>query len=105
MGRGIPLKIATRLTHKCKGLLGAQPDEAAMIMIPCKDVHTVGMRHHLDVAFVDESGCVVEAHREVGPFRRLKNSRASAVVERFSTCQTPWLSKGDRIGIVWLQEE
>ena len=70
-----------------------------MLLVPCHDIHTVGMGHRLDVAFVDRAGQVIEAHRAVGPLRRLRNSRAEAVVERFASCE-PWFRPGDRIGLV-----
>ena len=63
------------------------------------------MHRRLDIAFVDERGLVLEAHRDVGPFRRLRNRAAVGVVERFSSCSSPWFSAGDRVGVVCLEGE
>ena len=75
----------------------------ALLLAPCNDVHTAGMRHRLDIAFVDAQGLVLEAHRDVGPCRRLRNKSAEAVVERFSSCATPWFTAGDRVGVVCMK--
>ena len=83
------LVLATSAAHRARGLLCADPNGDAMLLVPCHDIHTVGMGHRLDVAFVD---------RAVGPLRRLRNARAEAVVERFASCE-PWFRPGDRIGL------
>ena len=92
------LVLATSAAHRARGLLCADPNGDAMLLVPCHDIHTVGMGHRLDVAFVDRAGQVIEAHRAVGPLRRLRNARAEAVVERFASCE-PWFRPGDRIGL------
>lgn len=100
-----PLLLAGKSLRRVKGLLGSRPGKETLLLMPCNDVHTVGMRHSLDIAFVDQRGCVLESYREVGPFRRLRLKEAVGVVERFSTCTTPWFQKGDRIGIAVLEGE
>ena len=61
------LVLATSAAHRARGLLCADPNGDAMLLVPCHDIHTVGMGHRLDVAFVDRAGQVIEAHRAVGP--------------------------------------
>lgn len=102
---GQPLLLATRPADKARGLLLSREHAEALLLAPCCDVHTAGMRHRLDIAFVDAQGCVLEAHRNVGPFRRLRNKGAAAVVERFSSCALPWFSAGDRVGVICLEGE
>ena len=80
------------------GFCAAGPSEDALLLAPCRDIHTVGMRRPIDVAFVDKTGRVVEAHRAVGPLRRLRNASAAAVIERFAACG-PWFQPGDRVGL------
>ena len=80
-------------------LLLSGPSDKALLLVSCNDVHTVGMRHAIDVAFVDRLGRVVEAHRSVGPLRRLRNAKAVAVVERFASCDAPWFAEGDQVVI------
>jgi len=59
-----------------RGLLGtdALPDGGGLVIIPCRHVHTVGMRYAIDVAFVDASWTV----RRV--VHRLKPGRLSPLV-------------------------
>lgn len=102
---GRPLRLATRTARRARGLLFSSEHDEALLFVPCNDVHTAGMRHRLDIAFVDAAGLVLEAHRDVGPFRRLRNKDAEAVVERYSSCATPWFSAGDRVGVVCLKGE
>lgn len=91
------LTLATRRGHRTRGLLLSGPPGQPLLLMPCSDVHTVGMRYDIDVAFVDRTGLVIESHRSVGPFRRLKNGKAAAVVERFSSQKDPWFCAGDYV--------
>ena len=100
LGEALPLVLAGGSARKARGLLFTRPNEGALLLMPCGDVHTVGMRHRLDIAFVDAAGVVLESYRSVGPFRRLRRKGAVAVVERFSSCASPWFSAGDRVGVV-----
>ena len=77
---GRPLLIAARFRRKAKGLLFSPEHAGALLLAPCNDVHTAGMRHRLDIAFVDAQGLVLEAHRDVEPCRRLRNKSAEAVL-------------------------
>lgn len=92
------LRLATSLVARLRGLLGGSPRPGVIVLAPCRDVHTFGMRRPIDLAFVNGEGLVVEAHRSVGPGRRLRCRSARAVIERFS-CRDPWLREGDRIGL------
>lgn len=65
-----------------------------MVFPRCRDVHTLTMRHPLDVAFLDRRGRVVAVHRLVLPGARLRCGRAWAVVERFAR-PGPWFVRGD----------
>ena len=80
------------------GLLFSPVRPGALLLAPCRDVHTVGMRRALDIAFVDADGVVVEAYRDVGPMRRIRCRKALATIERFSE-STPWFTAGDRVAI------
>ena len=50
------LMLATRTRSKAAGLLLSGPSDKALLLVSCNDVHTVGMRHAIDVAFVDRLG-------------------------------------------------
>lgn len=99
------LTLATESVSRARGLLFGKGGDKVLLLAPCKDVHTAGMRDSIDVAFVDQSGQVIEAHRSVRPFCRLRNRKAAAVMERFSSCKGPWFKTGDRIVVSMLPEE
>lgn len=44
-----------------RGLLGRAGFEGAYVLRPCRQVHTVGMRFAIDVAFCDRAGRVLHA--------------------------------------------
>lgn len=94
------LEFATTATARLRGMLFRDPDEITRLLIPCRDIHTFGMRYPLDVAFISKEGKVLEVHRNVATMRRLRRSDASLVAERFSR-GGEWLRKGDviRIGV------
>lgn len=83
-------------------------------MAPCHDIHTIGMRNPIDVAFLDRSGRVVVSQRNVRAGRRLRCSGACAVLERVAREGSPWPAPGDQgcaffhsLGAGWrhMQEE
>lgn len=95
-GQAEPIELATTAAQRLRGMLFRDPDGVTRLLVPCRDVHTFGMQHPLDVAFISKDGGVLEVHRKVGVRRRLKNGRASMVVERFSR-EGDWLHVGDVI--------
>ena len=46
---------------KAKGLLGRDGIEGAVVLRPCRWVHTMGMRFALDIAYLDAAGVVIKA--------------------------------------------
>lgn len=101
--RPMRLTVASSVPSRVRGLLRRPPDGGALLLVPCKDIHTVGMSRPIDVAFIDADGLVVEAHRALPPFRRRRCAAAVAVVERYSVCDSPWFSVGDHVGMTLLQ--
>lgn len=95
-GTAEPLELATTMPQRLRGMLFRDPDEVTRLLVPCRDIHTFGMRHPLDVAFIAKDGDVLEVHRNVGTRKRLKNDAASMVAERFSR-EGEWLHVGDMI--------
>lgn len=53
-------EVADARSTRRKGLLGRDHLEGALVLRPCRWVHTIGMRFPLDVAFVDDDGTVVK---------------------------------------------
>ena len=88
--------VLTRLGERLRGLKGpaSRPCETYAVLVPCRDIHTFGMKCPIDVAFVDARGMVVAASRNVAPARRLRCARARMTLERRS-CEGPWFEPGD----------
>lgn len=95
------LELATTTRERLKGLLFSDPDNVTRLLIPCRDVHTFGMKYPLDIAFISKDGKVLRVHRDVAAMKRLYHKDASLVAERFSR-KGEWLKEGDviRIGTV-----
>lgn len=51
---------ADRRGARARGLLGRDGIEGALVLTPCRSVHTLGMRFAIDVAYLDEQGVVLK---------------------------------------------
>ena len=76
VSRNQPLgtRIGVADTHltRLRGLLGKpalEPGEGLLIR-PCKGVHMYMMSQSLDVAFLDQEGCVVALYRDLAPWKK-----------------------------------
>lgn len=88
------MKIACTHRSRLRGLIGRSAFDGVLLLVPCRDVHTFGMKRDIDIAFLDSDGAVLESHRDVGPGKRLRCPSATATVERFSA-DAPWFEPGD----------
>lgn len=63
--------IARRAGERIRGLLGRSHLDVgqALVIEPCKQVHTFGMGFPIDVVFVDRDWKVVSLARELQPWR------------------------------------
>jgi uncharacterized protein len=68
-------EIAATRRDRRRGLLRRDDIEGALVLRPCRQVHTIGMRFPLDVAFCDAEGTVVRIYT-------LARWRASPIVLR-----------------------
>src|SRR4051812_50222062 len=69
---GVRLVLATGWLARVRGLAGrrAPPaDGAALVLAPCRSVHTFGMRFGLDLVWLGRNGGVVRVDRGVPPWR------------------------------------
>jgi uncharacterized membrane protein (UPF0127 family) len=62
-------EVAVSHRLRSKGLVGREDLEGALILRPCRQVHTVGMKFPIDVAFCDRYGFVL--HRSTLAPRRV----------------------------------
>ncbi len=81
--RRLRLLRVTGWMGRMRGLLGRRPPgpRSGILLAPCWAVHTFGMRHAIDVAFVSRDGRVVKVCRALAPRRLALCLGAVAVVE------------------------
>lgn len=54
-------EVAHTRRDRSRGLIGYDDFEGALVLQPCRWVHTFGLRFDLDVAFLDADGVVIKA--------------------------------------------
>lgn len=73
--RNVPLankgRLATNIWQRLKGLLGTRslPSGEALLIHPCKSIHTFFMFYPIDVLFVDRDSRIVHLFNSLKPFR------------------------------------
>ena len=55
----IPTQVARTRAARRQGLLGRDDIDGALVLWPCRQVHTIGMRFPIDVAFCARDGRVL----------------------------------------------
>ena len=93
---GMRFDCSTTLASRMRGLFGRRGYDKTLVLVPCNDVHTFGMRRKVDVAFVSSTGKVLEVRRALAPWGRARCAPAYATLERFATDE-PWFESGDRV--------
>ena len=73
---------------RAKGLMGREDLEGVMVLRPCRQVHTFGMRFPIDIVFLDSAGREIRRLEAVPPFRTAFEPRAAAVLELPVDAQT-----------------
>jgi len=98
----VKVKTVTSYYARMRGLLGTsqhQLDFEALHLLPCKGVHTFGMKYAIDLAFLDGQGEVIMRKENVAPNRICPSPKGThSVVERPANV-LPWLQIGDRIDL------
>lgn len=94
------VEVPRRHVERARGLLGRDEFAGALVLRPCRQVHTVGMRFALDVAFCDRDGVVLRA-ATLAPWRLSRPVwRAGFAVEARAGSFERWnLRPGDRLEI------
>jgi len=71
--------VAETALSRRRGLLGVDAVEVALVLTPCNWVHSIGMRHALDVAYLDPEGTVLKTQR-LAPYRAALPVRGARTV-------------------------
>lgn len=98
------VEIACSVFSRLRGLLGRRDYPDLLLLTPCNDIHTFGMRRPIDVAFIASDGTVVESYRWLGARRRVRCKRATSTLERIAE-SGPWFERGDRVELKRLVRE
>lgn len=99
------LEIAADRRSRRRGLRGRERLEGALLLRPCRQVHTFGVRFPIDAAFCDGDGTVL-AVATLRP-RRVSRVvwRAALVIEAPEGASARWgLAPGDRVEVVDARE-
>jgi hypothetical protein len=95
-------EVARGFRGRTVGLLGRDRDSVtgALVFRPCRQVHTLGMRFPIDVAFCDRDGIVLRTST-VAPWRVTRVVwRSGFVVEAAAGALERWgLRPGDKVEV------
>jgi uncharacterized membrane protein (UPF0127 family) len=92
------VEVAESGRARRRGLMHRDRFDGALVLRPCRNVHTAGMRFPIDVAFCDAEGTVLRtttlAPWRISPIVR----RAAFVIEAEAGAFDRWrLARGDRV--------
>lgn len=94
-------RVAASWRDRLVGLLDTGPDsvclEEVLCLVPCKSIHTFGMRYPIDIVFVGKEGEVLESERNLGANKIRRCPGACWVGERRASPGLPWPEEGDRL--------
>jgi uncharacterized membrane protein (UPF0127 family) len=90
-------EVATTRAARRRGLLGRDNLEGALVITPCRAVHTLGMKFPIDVAYVDADGVVVKTMQMPRHRLGLPVPKARLVIEARAGAFSRW---GLRVGDV-----
>ncbi|HEY8215578.1 MAG TPA: DUF192 domain-containing protein [Acidimicrobiia bacterium] len=94
-------ELATSRAARRRGLLGRDRADEAMVLWPCRQVHTIGMRFPLDVVWCDRAGRVLRV--ATVPPRRVSRPvlRSRFVIEAAAGAAERWgLRAGDVVDVL-----
>jgi len=79
----LDIRICRTFIDRLRGLLGTEPltPRQAIWLMPCRTVHTIGMREPLSLLFLDETLKVVKTIDEALPCRAYGCWQAQSVIE------------------------
>jgi uncharacterized membrane protein (UPF0127 family) len=96
-------ECATSRGDRRRGLLGRNHLEGALVIEPCRWIHTFGMRFDVDVAFLDERGVVIKTMHVHRNRLGVPVFRARRVIEAEAGAFARW---GLRVGdVVEIRDE
>jgi uncharacterized protein len=71
-------RVAATFWRRLVGMMLDRSPSSALLLVPCRSVHTFRMRFPIDIAFLDAHGAVVEVRHGVPPGRIVRPAAAGA---------------------------
>lgn len=94
------LELATSRQDRMRGLLGRDHVDGALLLDPCRSVHSFGMRFPIDVAFCDRDLVVLRSLTLVPNRLTRPSPRYRCVIEAEAGAFDRWkLRPGDRLEV------
>lgn len=93
--------VAERPLARLVGLLATRELKSGegLLLVPCRSIHTFGMRVAIDCAMLDRDGVVLQVVAHLGPGRTVRVPKAHAVVEA-GAGDLSLVRAGDRLAVV-----
>ena len=93
-------ELAESRVDRRRGRLGREDFDGALVLRPCRWVHTVGMRFAIDVAYLDRDGVVIKTARMQRHRLGVPVPAARTVIEAQAGAFARWgLRVGDEVAI------
>ena len=93
-------EIAGDRRSRRKGLLKQDRFEGALVIEPCRWIHTIGMRFPIDVAYLDADGVVIKTIKMHRHRMGIPVTRARTVIEAEAGAFSRWgLRVGDLVEV------
>ena len=95
------VELADTAGARRRGLLHRESFDGALVLRPCRHVHTAGMRFPIDVVYLDRDQHVVHVEENLKPWRLAKVSMRTASVLELpgNTLKSSGTAVGDEIEI------
>lgn len=96
------VEVATSRSARRRGLLGREslPAGCAFVLVPCRAVHTIGMKFAIDVLFIDEDGLVLKVVEQMSGWRMAMSPTAAVTIELWAgAVQAMDVHVGDRLAL------
>jgi uncharacterized membrane protein (UPF0127 family) len=93
-------QVADDRSSRRRGLLDLDHFEGALVIEPCRWIHTIGMRFPIDVAYLDADGVVIKTIQMRRHRMGIPVSRARSVIEAEAGAFARWgLRVGDLVEV------
>ena len=92
------IKVASSFFSRIKGFLGTVPKKGdALLLVPCRQIHTFFMKAPIDVYYLNRQGRVVKFFPNVKPWRILPYFPETYMVLELGAGTLPQFTEGEII--------